>query len=334
MTATSLAPAAFQAGYLTGGGQPGDLGPRGPAPPDHRVPHPRCPAVEGPLGRPDVGRRGHRRGLRVLRDAARSRRPRGHPGRRVRPLPDHVDRLHGDPALPGDGASPAGSRTCVRRSTSSPTTPASRRSSSPSASVASSRPGRLRRPRGDHRRHAHGPGLLAAACRRRRAAGQHRARRVRCGRHPDHHRGQPHRHPLPGDRRVRRAPDPDPRGLRPAPARPHGRRPTRRAPDLADRGRRRPHLRDLPVGLRDLDLGRADRHHRLPRRPCRRRALPARCGSPPVATRHSRRPEHRARARVRHGRRAPRSSGSVGDAGTRRRLRRVRRGAGRAGPTA
>ena len=99
---------------------------------------------------------------------------------------------------------------------------------------------RLRRPRRDHRRHAHGPGLLAAARRRRRAAGQHRPRRVRRDRHPDHHRRQPDRHPVPGDRRRTSVARPrSSRPFVPLLLRPHGRRPARRAPDLADRRRRR-----------------------------------------------------------------------------------------------
>ena len=157
--------------------------------------------------------------------------------------------------------------------------------------------GLLRRPRGGGR-----------------AAGQHRPCRVRRDRHPDHHRRQPHRHPLRGDRRLRRPPDPDPGLHRPAAAGADRRRHARRAADLAGRPVGRRHLRHRPVRRVELHVGRAHRHRRLARRPGRggRDAASgprAAARRPPPACTPSTRPRWRGRRPA--AARAPTAAGGV-----------------------
>jgi hypothetical protein len=240
----------------------------------HRLRHPRVAALEGALGRAHRGPRGDPRRGALLQDARRAGRAVGHRGRRLRPLPDHVDRLHRDRALPDHGGA-AASRTCARPSTSSPTTRGCRRSSSPSASAvcwrrlpASALPSRSPAS-------CSWPGLLAAARRRGRAPGQHRPGRLRRHRHPDHHRRLADQDPLHRDRRLRRPPDPVIALFVPLllVLMVDGRRGVRQTWPVA-----------VVVGVAfaiaqwisgHLHLGRAHRHHRLARRPGGRRCLPA-----------------------------------------------------------
>lgn len=146
-------------GDRSGARQPHRLSPRGPRAAGDDLRHPRPAEVEGALGRPD--RRGGRdpRGGPLLRDASPPRRARGDRGRRLRPLPHHVDRLHRDRPLRGHGA--LGSLRGPARDL-----PAHlRRPADPGdhhrllLRRAPRGPRRLRRPRRHHRRHAHGGGL-------------------------------------------------------------------------------------------------------------------------------------------------------------------------------
>ena len=146
------------------------------------------------LARPSVWPRSWRSSPSGCRSTWRCCRP---PGRRVRPLPDHLDRAHGHLALRdhrGRG------RFEDLRATFSLISDDPRIQA---ILIAFCFGGLLEALAGFGAPVAitgvmlMSIGFSAAARRRHRAAGQHRPRRVRRDRHPDHHRRHAHRHPLP-----------------------------------------------------------------------------------------------------------------------------------------
>src|SRR3954471_3689477 len=250
----------------------------------HAVRHARRPALEGPLGGARVAaRRDSRRDHRLL-DAGGPDDRRRDRGRRVRPVPDHVDRLQRDLDLQHDRSHRVlrGAPALVRADLGRRAHPGHHHRVL--VRRAARGPRRLRDAGRHHGVDAHGPRLQADEGRRRRTRVEHRPGGLRGDRDPDHHARRHHRPPEGRPRRDGRPPDAVPRPDRPADPRRHGRRHARHPPVLAGRDGRRPGLRHRAVRLLELPLGRAHRHRRVAAVGRRARRLPARLGAGRVSS--------------------------------------------------
>ncbi len=184
----------------------------------------RRPEDEGAVGRADLARRGDARGDDRLRHAGRPDGPVRQRGRGVRPLPDHVDRRHGDLDLQHDRRDRPLRRAAalVRRDLRRPARPGRDHRVLLRRAARGAR--RLRHARGDQRGDADRARLPADQGRLGRARRQHRAGRVRRDRDPDHHAVRDHRPRQGRPRRDGRPPDALPRPDRAADPDRHGRR--------------------------------------------------------------------------------------------------------------